>query len=654
MTSTDSVHPVNSPQWWDDYFRHHWDRNGGAAQTRHFMRRLIEELPDAERRHLAESARSILDWGCAHGEGVDELARAFGADKVLGVDVAPAAVAEAKRRFPAYRFELVAEGDVPRRSEVVVCSNCLEHFAEPWAVAERLARAAEDLLIVLVPHAEEPLCASHVVRFDADRFPESLADLRRIAGVRVAVDPEHWAGEQFLAIYASPRYLAARAADGSAEKAKWDRHYANITLEAESEVMARFGAEFAALVGELLPEGGRVLEAGAGAGWHSLALARTGRFSVTLLDFSEHALRHARALFAREDVPARFVLGDARAEGPAEYDLVFNSGVLEHLAFAEQAALLRAMASRSRAFVLALVPNRHCYWYHVWRLQAGARGDWTFGREAPAAELGAVFAAAELPFAGERVLGADWTESFFAYLQDVGPRLLECLRAVHRSPALADEAKGYLRAGLGRVAGAPARAVPAGWRPSGTAEPPEVALLAGALADALALQVRSDGALRAAREECRRAREDAEQRARDVARLEAGLRAAAAAAERSAAEQAAAHAAERASEHDAWERRLTDLADRLAHAEQEQARLTAALRTASDERDRLASERGELRDLLHAARAALGRTESERDALAAANEELHAWREVVERSRAFRMLRRFDRVRGALRLRRPR
>src|SRR6185295_13257574 len=142
---------INSPQWWEDYFLHHWDANGGAEQTRHFMQRLIEELPEPERDHLRHRARSILDWGCAHGEGVDELVRAFPAAEVQGLDVAAAAVAEARRRFPGCAFVHATDGAIPR-ADVIVCSNCLDHFPAPWQVAERLATAAGDLLILLVPY----------------------------------------------------------------------------------------------------------------------------------------------------------------------------------------------------------------------------------------------------------------------------------------------------------------------------------------------------------------------------------------------------------------------------------------------------------------------------------------------------------------------
>ena len=46
------------------------------------------------------------------------------------------------------------------------------------------------------------------------------------------------------------------------------------------------------------------------------------------------------------------MLGNARESASAEYDLVFNAGVLEHYTHDDQVAFLRGMASRSRRYVL--------------------------------------------------------------------------------------------------------------------------------------------------------------------------------------------------------------------------------------------------------------------------------------------------------------
>ena len=86
------------------------------------------------------------------------------------------------------------------------------------------------------------------------------------------------------------------------------------------------------------------------------------------MDFSSKALDHCRRVFERESLTAHFLQGDIRDPGVPAFDLVFNAGVLEHYTLEEQADLLRCMASRSRRYVLVLVPNALCYWYWIRRV----------------------------------------------------------------------------------------------------------------------------------------------------------------------------------------------------------------------------------------------------------------------------------------------
>src|SRR5262245_20192936 len=112
------------------------------------------------------------------------------------------------------------------------------------------------------------------------------------------------------------------------ERAKWQRYYENLRATGEDEGVRAFDAEIVAAVAELLPEGGRILEAGCGAGWQSLALARTGKYAVAVMDFSPAALAQARAQFERAGLGAAFRHEDVASAGAADYDLVFNAGVL--------------------------------------------------------------------------------------------------------------------------------------------------------------------------------------------------------------------------------------------------------------------------------------------------------------------------------------
>ncbi|MEZ5355001.1 MAG: glycosyltransferase [Bryobacteraceae bacterium] len=289
--------------------------------------------------------------------------------------------------------------------------------------------------------------------------------------------------------------------DSAAEKAKWDDFYRDLPLvdpDPETEV---FNRRFVTLVDELLPGGGKVLEAGSGAGWQSLALSQTGRFDVTLLDFSPLALDYARRAFAAAGAQARFEPGDLAESAHPEYDLVFNAGVFEHYSLDEQARLLRGMASRSRNYVMVLVPNRRCYWYWVWRGHMASSGQWPWGRETPLADLGEVFAAAGLQLLGHCTLGEATTEYFIRTLAGVGSPLSEEILAVHRSPVVPVEEKGYLTAALGCVGDAVAPPGDSWTRPRGNGAGAIASdEMRSALMDALSLRLAAERRLTAALE----------------------------------------------------------------------------------------------------------------------------------------------------------
>jgi SAM-dependent methyltransferase len=104
---------------------------------------------------------SWLDAGCGEGRVARALA-ARGAT-VLGVDVAPGLVAQARKRTPAAQrsrlsFEvanLAARGLVPKRSlDGVVCALALQHSPQPTVALRAWARFLKPRgrLVVLIPH----------------------------------------------------------------------------------------------------------------------------------------------------------------------------------------------------------------------------------------------------------------------------------------------------------------------------------------------------------------------------------------------------------------------------------------------------------------------------------------------------------------------
>ena len=230
------------------------------------------------------------------------------------------------------------------------------------------------------------------------------------------------------------------------ERRKWDAYYAGLPAEEQSiPAVEALYRELAETVGRIVPPGSRLLEAGCGSGRSSLALAQSGGFEVTLLDFSEAAIAHARTVFERAGVRAQFQVGDALGGAAApEYDVVFNAGVLEHYDFERHVAFLQGMKRRSRHYVFTLVPNRACYWYWIWRLQSTAAGHWKFGYEKPASDYRSAIEAAGLRYLGRVYLGARAVDHFLATLAGLDHDLREQIASVHRQEIVPAAQRSYL------------------------------------------------------------------------------------------------------------------------------------------------------------------------------------------------------------------
>ena len=236
------------------------------------------------------------------------------------------------------------------------------------------------------------------------------------------------------------------------EREKWDEIYKSHLSHEVDPHIARFNTELVEAVQAILPSGASVAELGCGAAWQSLAMAQSRRYEVSALDFSDVALGVARDVFAHHGETASFRHANAFQPGDPEFDLVFNASVLEHYSFEEQAGFIRGMASRSRRYVLAVIPNSRCYWYWVWRLLVSGKGQWPYGREVPRCDLKDVFEAAGLQFGGLRYFARDSTELFITQTV-TQPDVQDAILRVHRSTAVGDEHKCYLVGGIGVLPG---------------------------------------------------------------------------------------------------------------------------------------------------------------------------------------------------------
>jgi trans-aconitate methyltransferase len=183
----------------DDSFKCDWIINQGIDQSRCFMIIIAEELLKIER-FIPTDVKTILDWGCAMGSGTDILYDYFylqGEIVVRGLDISWHAINAAQQIYPHITFR--CDDYINGMHDLIVTSNCLEHFEDPKPYMEHQMEHASNYYVALVPHNDLDT-PGHLYAFTERDFPESLNGFER---VYISIIPRcsHWDGEQIFVLY---------------------------------------------------------------------------------------------------------------------------------------------------------------------------------------------------------------------------------------------------------------------------------------------------------------------------------------------------------------------------------------------------------------------------------------------------------------------
>jgi len=129
--------------------------------------------------------------------------------------------------------------------------------------------------------------------------------------------------------------------------------------------------------------GSRLIELGCGSGHLSACLNMAG-YQTDLFDFSPEALNKARKTFDEHGLHGKFIQGDIMEIGQqwqnGEYDLAWNSGVMEHFSDASLIDTFRSIGKIAKR-ALFIVPNPQSISYLLMRYIRQAQGDWPYGKE---------------------------------------------------------------------------------------------------------------------------------------------------------------------------------------------------------------------------------------------------------------------------------
>jgi len=130
------------------------------------------------------------------------------------------------------------------------------------------------------------------------------------------------------------------------------------------------------------------LEAGSGLGFVSLRISLS-EGNVILLDVNRYILRVSRRFFSQRGLldRAQCVAGSI-SHLPFRnnfFDVVWNSGVLEHFSISKQRKFLNEMSRvlKPRGVLAVIVPNKNAFFYNFSRILRKKIGCWGYGYEEP-------------------------------------------------------------------------------------------------------------------------------------------------------------------------------------------------------------------------------------------------------------------------------
>lgn len=208
---------INSNAYWDSRFSGNWETCEGPRQSRFFAKCSIERLPAWFLDQIKRNSLTVVDWGCAQGDGTDVWASCIDARQLTGIDFSAVAIEQASERYPTIRFHaedwLMANSGQSEVFDVVFSSNTLEHFLNPYEVLEIIASRARKAIVLALPYREVERIDEHFVSFIPENIPLILKNGFRLEWARVFdcryIPNTLWGGDQIVLLYSDPKWVAS-------------------------------------------------------------------------------------------------------------------------------------------------------------------------------------------------------------------------------------------------------------------------------------------------------------------------------------------------------------------------------------------------------------------------------------------------------------
>ncbi|MEC6798285.1 class I SAM-dependent methyltransferase [Photobacterium sp. S4TG1] len=209
---------INSKSYWESRFKKDWIEHGGEEQSKFFATVILKSLNKPLISFLSRDDIVMIDWGCATGDGTSIFHQHINKN-IVGVDFSNNAINKASEKYPQINFKcenwLSPELELQDKYNVLISSNTLEHFDEPFSTLSIISEKIENMLILAVPFEEYERISEHCFTFDGNNLPYIFNNKWILSFVDVIdctnLNPTYWNGKQIVLVYSKLEWLKEQA-----------------------------------------------------------------------------------------------------------------------------------------------------------------------------------------------------------------------------------------------------------------------------------------------------------------------------------------------------------------------------------------------------------------------------------------------------------
>ena len=160
---------INTKKYWNNRFsdndKNSWKNKKGEYQTMDFAYAIAKRLKIDQ-----NFSGTILDFGCALGNAIPIYKKFYPQATFIGVDFAPAAIAQCQEKFGNIATFICGDIDIVPYVDVIIASNVFEHLFDDKNIAKKLLGKCKDLYIAVPYNEQLPGEIEHINSYDITSF----------------------------------------------------------------------------------------------------------------------------------------------------------------------------------------------------------------------------------------------------------------------------------------------------------------------------------------------------------------------------------------------------------------------------------------------------------------------------------------------------